>query len=485
MSIRKVLLYLLYSLPFVFVFIGALFQPNDPDLGWHLKYGQYFFDHLSILRANTFVTDMPGYQWVNLSWGTDLITYLLFRTGGFLALSLASSVVITATFYFFAKAWKLDFFEKVLIFPFLIFLQDSLISVSFRGQLLSILFLSILVFILKRYGDGSRKVLYSLPPLFLLWANIHGQFSIGLGILAIWLFSEIVQKIINKKEKKEIFQVMKMPGVVLIASILATLLNPFGIGIYLESLKYVGNPLLFAITEYLPPPVLSSVWWNQILVGFLLLGGLLIFLFDGSWKKRISDISFVSILYAASMMVKRYSWSMYYFTIPFLKPIASFIKPDKKSQINSMGGVIIMIAIVYVVILKMPFSQYANMSWDVFCRDYYACSAGGVKVLDGMKTGRLMNLYAWGGWLVWEHPEIETSIDGRMHLWKDEKGFSAYAQYYDFEQDVNSVDDSTYQTVYMSKDKPVYNRLKLLVEEKKWKQVFEDDLSGIFTRISN
>ncbi len=96
-----------------------------------------------------------------------------------------------------------------------------------------------------------------------------------------------------------------------------------------------------------------------------------------------------------------------------------------------------------------------------------------------------MNLYAWGGWLVWEHPEIETSIDGRMHLWKDEKGFSAYAQYYDFEQDVNSVDDSTYQTVYMSKDKPVYNRLKLLVEEKKWKQVFEDDLSGIFTRISN
>ncbi len=178
---------------------------------------------------------------------------------------------------------------------------------------------------------------------------------------------------------------MKMPGVVLIASILATLLNPFGIGIYLESLKYVDNPLLFAITEYLPPPVLSSVWWNQILVGFLLLGGLLIFLFDGSWKKRISDISFVSILYAASMMVKRYSWSMYYFTIPFLKPIASFIKPDKKSQINSMGGVIIMIAIVYVVILKMPFSQYANMSWDVFCRDYYACSAGGVKVLDGMK----------------------------------------------------------------------------------------------------
>ena len=72
-----------WILPYIFVFIASLYLPTDPDLGWHLKYGEYFFQHHQILRDNTFSTMMPQYHWENGSWGTDIITYAIYKLGGF------------------------------------------------------------------------------------------------------------------------------------------------------------------------------------------------------------------------------------------------------------------------------------------------------------------------------------------------------------------------------------------------------------------
>jgi len=76
---------LLPFVPYFIVFIASLYFPSDPDLGWHLKYGEYFFQHGSILRDNTFSTLMPQFHWANVSWGTDVLTYAAFMSGGFLS----------------------------------------------------------------------------------------------------------------------------------------------------------------------------------------------------------------------------------------------------------------------------------------------------------------------------------------------------------------------------------------------------------------
>src|SRR3989344_1890931 len=108
-------------LPYLAVFFASLFHPYDNDLGWHLKYGEYFFKNGHILRENIFSTEMPNYHWVNSSWLTDLISYVTFTNFGFLGLSILAATIITATFYFFAKSARLDFFEKALIFPPLLY----------------------------------------------------------------------------------------------------------------------------------------------------------------------------------------------------------------------------------------------------------------------------------------------------------------------------------------------------------------------------
>ena len=100
---------LLNILPFLFVFFASLYNPIDPDLGWHLKYGQYFFQNQKVLKENIFSVEMPNYQWVNHSWFSDLITYGIFNNFGFLGLSVAAAMVVALTFYFFSKASKMSF----------------------------------------------------------------------------------------------------------------------------------------------------------------------------------------------------------------------------------------------------------------------------------------------------------------------------------------------------------------------------------------
>jgi len=74
-----------------------------------------------------------------------------------------------------------------------------------------------------------------------------------------------------------------------------------------------------------------------------------------------------------------------------------------------------------------------------------------------------------------------------MHLWRDEKGYSAFSNYYTYEQNFEDIDYSKYDVVLMSREKPVYDRLNELVEEGRWEKKYEDEFGGVFTRkkISN
>ena len=84
--------------------------------------------------------------------------------------------------------------------------------------------------------------------------------------------------------------------------------------------------------------------------------------------------------------------------------------------------------------------------------------------------------------MIWNYPNVKPSIDGRMHLWEDEKGYSAFAEYYTNVQDWESIDRSKYDTVVALKIKPVYKRLNTLTKEGKWRKVYEDGFSAVFVR---
>ena len=480
---------LLNLLPYLSVFIASLYQPWDADLGWQLKYGEYFFQHGQILKENIFSTEMAGYYWPNTGWLSDLLTYQIFNGGGFLGLTIAAALVVTLTFWFFAKAYQLDYYGKAVIFPLLLIMEKPINEISFRGQLVSILMLGILMNFLLR--AGKSKQLIFIPVLFTLWINLHGQFILGLVILIIFSGLRILENYTD-------FHRLNFPGIkktlleskfyfyLIGLSFAATFVNPFGVDIYKTAVSHFSNKDLQYIIEYLPFEDLSELWWNQMIFGVLIFLGLVYLFFSDEFKKHLPNMGIVGVLYGLSWWVRRYAWSMYYLGIPLLKPLADFVKPDSEKISRTSATILFIFYIGIAVYLKWPLSQFTDMNWQVYCVRYTNCSSQAVEYIrDNKLTDKLLNLYGWGGYMIWNYPEVKPSIDGRMHLWKDNKGYSAFSDYYALEQNWEDVDKSKYDTVLMWTDKPIYDRLEELVDEGKWAKAYEDEYAGVFTRIKN
>lgn len=470
-------------LPFLFVFLASIFNPLDPDLGWHLKYGEYFFQHWQPLRENIYSSEMANFHWANISWGADLFYYIFFHLGGFLGLTLGGAAVITLTFYFFSKAFDLDYWEQAIIFPAILFFESPVNANSFRAQLLSMLLLSILMYIITRFQKGNRKVLYFIPLLFLLWANLHGLFLLGLAIFLLWEGLFIVSKFLKERSIQALFPHLKILVPITILSLIATVIHPFGLGIYSDALLHLNNPLLKWVTEYGAIDELSVQWYNLIIVAIIVGIGTTAFVIKQILYEKLPLVGALAIIYFLSLWVRRYSWAMYYLVMPFLKPIAEFLRPSSKAGIFRGATFLFLVYLSGALFLKYPFSQYANYTWDDYCQEFLLCSSKSAEALrQYYKPGKTMTPYNLGGWMIWNYPDMKPSTDGRMHLWRDEAGYSGFEYDYKYAHNINNIDASKYDVVYALKSKPVYNTLKKLVAQNKWKKVYEDRSTAIFIR---
>jgi hypothetical protein len=164
---------ILPAFPYLIVCIYSLYQPSDPDLGWHLKYGEYFWQNGSVLRNNTFSSMMPDFHWANTSWLTDIIGYPIFHFFGFFGLAVASALIVTLTFFSFAKAFRLSLWQQTVVFPFVLYLEEPVNSISFRGQQIALLFVGVLFYLISRY-EKRPKLLWLTIPLLSIWADIDG-----------------------------------------------------------------------------------------------------------------------------------------------------------------------------------------------------------------------------------------------------------------------------------------------------------------------
>lgn len=498
------------GLPYILVFIASLYRPIDADLGWHLKYGEYFFANFRILRDNIFSTQMPDYHWVNSSWATDILTYSVFQNLGFFGLTVLGALVITVTFFFFAKAARLSIWDKAFLFPCILYLEKPFFAISFRGQLLSLLFLGILFFILRSYARATApaararskaslisriprngKHLLFLLPLFLIWVNFHGQFILGLGLFWMWILFYLGSNVwfFIRKQTKVTRQQIAAEGVYLLVIFIScaviVLINPFGIGVYEEAIRHFGNPWQKYIIEWMPFEKFSALWFSHLLMGVLIFLGSLFLYTDKKVKAHIPYIGIALVLFILSLMMRRYTWSLYLMMFFLLKPIASYLQPKNAKKALFVSLFLLLAAIAYVTKDKLPLKQFKAAGWNEYCMQWQCSPKAAEYMIANNLTTNPLTLYHWGGWLIWNYPALKPSIDGRMHLWRDKNGYSAFAQYYPIEQNWTDVDASQYDVVLMTWEKPVAERLVTLTEQGAWQVAYEDDFAGVFVRTAS
>ncbi len=467
-------------LPYLLVFLASLYHPWDFDLGWHLRVGLDIIENHIFPYTNTYSSELPGYKWFNSSWGLDVLKYIVFTKTGFVGLSILGSFTIVLLFYTFSRYLNLSLFAKSILFPILLIVLHTVYSQSFRGQVVSLLFIALLYSILWHYQKGQKKLIFILPAFFFIWANLHAQFILGLGIFALWTTIFLLQNI-----KKDIKRHLFFLSFSLFFSILATLPNPYGLFIYQDSLAHIAQPALQYVNEFEDLVVGTPNFWKFGSWGIFLIISLTLIIKKRSFRQYLPYIIVGAILYALSFSSKRFMYPMYVATIPLIAATIKNLEPKNKILSLGIGLFLVLLSLTYISIAELPNRVLTRMNWSVYCMHVH-CSPLASDVLNSMpKIGKLFSHYNYGGYLIWNYPKIKPTFDGRMPLWEDKAGYSPFRKFITtLFQKREQIDVGPYDTYFIPTNSLLANELYYLSNQNsKWKKIYKDNITSIYTRM--
>jgi hypothetical protein len=162
---------------------------QDPDIWWHLRNAEYLFQHHELPRQDMFSFTVAGHPWINHEWLAEIPYYLAWRAAGLVGVKILTIAVIELIFLglvYLCYQESRNFKASVAACCLSIFLAT--VSFGPRTVLFGYLYLVVLLIILQRFRQKGTAPLWLIPPLFCLWINTHGSWSLGLvvfGIIAV------------------------------------------------------------------------------------------------------------------------------------------------------------------------------------------------------------------------------------------------------------------------------------------------------------
>jgi len=232
---------------------------GDASIGWHIRNGDLMLKSQAITRADPFSVTMGGQPWFAWEWLYDVVIAGIHQWLGLNGVVLFSAVVIAATFALTLRL-TLRRGADLLVSALLLALSlgASMIHLFARPHVLSWLFTVIwfqLLDISENEPVDSRR-LWWLPGLTLLWVNLHGGFVVGFVLLGLYIISAAIrwyrceQRDMHANRARRLQQL----GLVAAASLLASLVNPYGYRLHIHVYRYLSSRwLMNHIDEFLSP----------------------------------------------------------------------------------------------------------------------------------------------------------------------------------------------------------------------------------------
>src|SRR5215211_3599021 len=159
--------------------------PSAIDLAYHIKVGQLMVAEHALPRTDVLAWTTAGRPWLDQNWGAQLVMYGLWRLGGFPLLTVVNGALAVATWALVAAACRRRTANLRLIAgAVLAGYAASAAAFSVRPQMFSLLLFTVELYLLEVARTRPRAAL-AIPLLMPLWANLHGAFIVGIGLLVI------------------------------------------------------------------------------------------------------------------------------------------------------------------------------------------------------------------------------------------------------------------------------------------------------------
>ncbi len=365
------------------------------DLGRHITNGRIVLEDRGVLFTNFYSSSNYDFRFINHHWLSGTIFYVLYLAGGFKLIVLFKIVIMSITFLivFNLSLRRSSFFVvSALSVPFIIILSQRSDA---RPEMFSYLFIVLFLYILFDFEKGVSKKIFVLPPLQLLWVNIHIFFFMGPFLLLLFFIHSLI-----RKKRESAVMLLKAGG--LMAVVLP--INPNFIEGALHPLNILGE-YGYEVIENVSPFIVNNHIVSISIKTYIimLLFFIISFLFALRRQNFVTTTLSLFVVLSSILMLRNLALFAL-IALPFMCENLSLLTPRKK--------------IVFLSIMLLPLIFVFQKSPTIVRESGAGIkdqSPGAARFFEENKiSGNVFNNYDIGGYIIFNHfPGVRPFVDNR------------------------------------------------------------------------
>ncbi|HYB92053.1 MAG TPA: hypothetical protein VEC38_13540 [Candidatus Binataceae bacterium] len=491
LAARKSLLRYSPALVAVAVAIADSIRFADPDLWGHIRFGQAVLSHARIAFSDPYSYSAPGHLWLNHEWLAEVIMAAAWGLLGVFGLKLMKFALAAAAICALADAESQT--DAPIPIQLLVLVVTALMSApwfQFRPQLFTFALLAALLTLLARDARGRPAPLWLAIVMFALWANLHGGFIIGIGALAVYSVAAGAQDLFEGRGWGRLARL----GAITIASALATLATPYGIGIWRAIARALANPDTRTIVSDWQP-LLASVaahWhWRPLrsIYDFAPLGLGAALAASIAASRAIDDPGLIAVaaamLAGALVSIRNAPIAEIAIAVPLARHLGLALA-RRRARAGAPGAAPsaplarsgpanqLAMAVIAVALLAATNFFSARLS----AKERYPASA-----VEFMQThnlsGNVLDDFLWGEYLIWHlAPGSRVFVDGRYDTVYPKSVIRDYIRFHFGESDA-VLDSYPHDFVLIA---PELGARRLMDARGDWKLVYRDEVALLYAR---
>jgi hypothetical protein len=456
------------------------FSVIDLDIWWHLKVGDWIIEHAAVPHNGLFTWTAADRPWAAYSWGYEILMSRAYAWFGLVGIGLYGTLLtlgVAYSVYWMARRlsgrfWPACILAIVTCSAFLFNLMPRPVFFSM------ILFCILLTLILEANRSGRVQLLYWLPLIFLLWANLHIQFIYGLIAVGLLTGVNVAQRLPARLGWAPAWLLPpKLPAMPLVAVLgacfIATCIGPYSFHLYQIIFQYAQAKTPYRIIlELQPLNFRAGSHFVQLL--------LMAFAFFAVGRQSKVDVFKLLLLAVTGAIAFRAMRDAWVICIPAAACIADSLANDAEQEANEswLANLGVAATVAVCLLLFARSTDFTTRGLDAAISDFLPVNA--VNYLRKHPApGPLYNTLDWGGFLIWYMPDHPVSIDGRTDLYGDELDDLSFnttngAPSYASDPYLNQAG-----VVILQRGKPLES---LLRSDPRFQLVYQDALAVVFTR---
>jgi hypothetical protein len=272
----------------------------DGDVALHTAIGNWVLEHGRAPVIDPFSFALPNAPWLAVEWGTGVVFASLDHAIGLKGIVFLSGVMIAALITVLLRT-MLSAGADTLFSLVVALLASNALSLHYhaRPHLFTLLFISVAAWILtKDRGVARTRWIWLLPPLTILWVNLHPGFAILFAYLGVLVVGSALEWAFGNGSRAGTLRYAGLTA----ACGAATFVNPFGWKLHVEILSYFqAKGMTDLIQEFQAPSFRTSpqLYFMVFLLAGIALCGLFL-----SQKRFIEPLLIVGLAYASLTSVR-------------------------------------------------------------------------------------------------------------------------------------------------------------------------------------